>query len=161
MKRRVRIEECPEGDEEIVIRCRTVTPEILALQKRLEQSDDGTGLRVIGLKMGESECFVPTDRILFFVTEGSRTVAHTADRIYCTGYRLYELTDRLPSSFIRASKSCVLNTARVCEVRRGVTGIGEVFFEGSNKRAFVSRMYYPAFRQTLEEARLKSSGSIG
>lgn len=147
-KRKVRIEIDPGAEEEIVIRCKALTPELEALRRMAM----GEGEELL-LTLGEEEFFVPRGEILFFESADGRTAAHTAARMFYTEHKLYELEELLRGSFLRVSKSCILNLRAVSSIRRDVTGICEVRFTGSSKKVYVSRMYYKTFRETLLEMR--------
>ena len=157
MGRKVRIELDPDiPEEEVIIRCPEITPEILKLQK-LAEGDGGQRQNAeISLSLGDREYFVAVKNILFFETSDSRTAAHTSDRMYYTDKKLFELSEFLPSDFMRVSKSCIVNLQRISSIRRDVTGVCEVFFEGSEKRIYVSRMYYKPFREKLLELRIRN-----
>ena len=153
MAKSVRIEIDPNGSDDIVIVCKELTPEILEIEKlinggRKSESD-------MLLTLGGSEYLIEYGDILFFETVGERTAAHTADRMYYTDKRLYELCDSLPKSFFRVSKSCIVNIDRIASMKRELTGVCDISFRGSNKTAFVSRMYYKPFYERLTEIRLK------
>lgn len=155
MKHKVRIETCPEGQEEIVIRCSEITPEVERLRRSLEQgaqksADD------IALTLGDREYFVALRDLLFFESADKNTAAHTGANMYYTESRLFELCNTLPPYFMRVSKSCIVNLRSVSSVRREVTGICEVFFYNTSKKIYVSRMYYKPFRERLSEVRLSN-----
>lgn len=153
MKRIVRVELDPSADaEEIVIRCKAMTPELQALRALAES---GGALRdsALPLTYGGAEYLVPPSEILFFCSDGDRTTAHTEDRMYSCGKKLYELPDLLPACFMRVSKSCVANLRRITFLKKDLTGVCEAGFgTPGGKRIFVSRMYYKAFRERLIEA---------
>ena len=157
MGRKVRIELDPGvPEEEVIIRCPEITPEILRLQK-LAEGDGGSRRNAeISLTLGDREYFVAVKDILFFETSDNRTAAHTSDHMYYTEMKLFELSDFLPNTFMRVSKSSIVNMQRISSIRRDVTGVCEVFFDGSEKRIYVSRMYYKPFREKLLEIRLRS-----
>lgn len=74
MKIRVEIDsEAPE--EEIVLRCRELTPEVVKLQQLLAKQIKSAGQII--LYQNDTEYYLETDRILFFETEGSQVLAHT------------------------------------------------------------------------------------
>ena len=106
------------------------------------------------LTQGEKEFFLPITQILFFESSDSRTFAHTATEIFTTRLRLYELEDRLPSTFIRASKSVIINTSHILSVTRNLTGPSLVQFTKSHKQINASRSYYPSLRDKLNERTL-------
>ena len=153
MNKNVRIEVDPSADEEIVIKCRELTPGVLALKNAVENASAGGG-EDIALTLGESEYFISLRDILFFESADERTAAHTSDHMYYTGRKLFELTENLPGYFMRVSKSCIVNLRLISSIHREVTGICEVCFCGSVKKIYVSRMYYKAFRERLIEVRL-------
>ena len=93
--------------------------------------------------------------ILFFETEDNQVFAHTKKDVYQTKYRLYELEELLPGSFIRVSKSTILNVSHVLSIKKNLTASSEVWFEGTHKQVYVSRNYYKQLKQRLEEKRLK------
>lgn len=141
------------AEEEIIVR----TPE---LNDRTEHL-----LRIIGDALGccselaldynGEEHYVQISKLLFFETDGSRLCAHTAERMYGCSLRLCELHKLLPSTFVRASKSCIANTAEVSSIRRSISGVSTVSFRNTHKTVCLSRMYYKSFHDTIEETRLK------
>ena len=175
-RHRVEISADPNGPEKIVIHCREVTDDIRRLQAELEGFEfsavAGNGVdnaactdRVdnayrtnaadpgsrLSLKLGGQEHLVAPGQILFFESEDGKVAAHTAERIYRTEKKLYELEEELPKYFMRVSKGCVLNLKAVSWLKREFTGPCRVGFAGSDKQAYVSRMYYKPFREKLDE----------
>lgn len=150
MKLRIEIsDDCPD---EVVIRCRTVGDEVRRLQTAFE-SALGEGAELV-LSVGETEYFVPVASVLFFETENGRITVHTSDRMYYSDSKLYELEKTLPRSFVRISKSCIANSAKISSISHGFTGPGEVLFSGSDKKVYVSRMYYKILKETIYETRI-------
>ena len=105
----------------------------------------------LSLKLGGQEHLIAPEQILFFESEDGKVAAHTAGRIYRTEKKLYELEEQLPKYFMRVSKACVLNLKAVSWLKREFTGPCRVGFAGSDKQAYVSRMYYKPFREKLDE----------
>lgn len=105
----------------------------------------------LSLKLGVQEHLIAPEQILFFESEDGKVAAHTAGRIYRTEKKLYELEEQLPKYFMRVSKACVLNLKAVSWLKREFTGPCRVGFAGSDKQAYVSRMYYKPFREKLDE----------
>lgn len=151
MRFKVRVEIDPECDEEIIIRCRNVSDEISRIESLVSSIDSGE----MELELGNKLYFVKTEQILFFETDGSKTAAHTVDRMYYTDLKLYELQERLPKSFMRISKSCIININAVSSIHKEITGICEAFFRDTVKKVYVSRGYYKQFREKINETRLK------
>ncbi|MCM1282945.1 MAG: LytTR family transcriptional regulator DNA-binding domain-containing protein [Muribaculaceae bacterium] len=152
MKIRVEIDD-NLAEEEILIRCRRLDEEALAIQKRINEAVNA-GLK-LAVTRGETEYYLSLSEILFFETGDNAVAVHTAGGIYTTRLRLYELEELLPGSFLRASKSAIINTGKVRSLRKNIAGASEVEFYGSSKRAFVSRNYFKLLMDKLEEKRLK------
>lgn len=150
---RVRIE-IEEGlaEEEVIIRCGQLTDSIVSLENYI--SKQSSGKKCLSLGCGETEYYMPIDEIYFFETEGRELRAHTADKIFTCGYKLYELEELLPGSFMRISKSAIANLDRIYSITRNLTASSVVEFSGSNKKAMVSRGYYKVLVDKLNARKL-------
>ncbi len=148
---KVKLEIDPECDEEIIIRCKGITKEVVELESYLSKTTSKT----LDLFIGNNEYFINTDELLFFETASDKVTAHSKDKMYYTNLKLYELEEILPKSFMRVSKACILNLNAVSSISRDITGIGEISFRNTIKKVYVSRGYYKLFREKLNETRLK------
>ena len=151
MKLKIEIEQGAE--REVIIRADEIDDEVKRVRAALEKAISFSG--EIALKSAGGEVFMPYTEIFFFEVQGDRTYAHTRSDCYVCSLRLTELTDILPKSFCRATKSSLVNTMKIRSITRSPTGVGEVAFNGTEKRAFISRMYYKEVREIIEETRLK------
>ena len=97
------------------------------------------------------EYYFPLKNVLFFETDGEHIYAHTADDAFFIKYRLYELENMLPRSFVRVAKSTIVNSAKVYSVTRNITSASLIQFAGSHKQVFASRNYYKDLQQRLQE----------
>ncbi len=149
MKLRIEIDDALE--DEIIIRSRSFNDEVRRLQNAIESV---TGNSELVLTKGDDEYFLPISDILFFETADGRIAAHTANEMYFSEEKLYKLEELLPRYFVRVSKSCILNSAKVDSLRKGLTGSAEAYFRGSFKKAYISRMYYKILKDTIYETRL-------
>jgi len=151
---KVTIEIDEKLDEEIVvIRCKNLDDRIIQIQKMLvEQSSKD--LTMFLLK-NDKEYYITLDEILFFETENKQIRAHTKNDIYETSYKLYELEELLPGSFMRISKSSIVNINHIYSITRNITSSSMVEFAGSHKQVYVSRNYYKALVERLAEKRRK------
>ena len=150
---KLRIEIDPNGPEEVVIKTKAVTDKLQNLQSVLERELGASG--EIALRRGDEEFYLPYRDLLFFETEGKTVAAHTKDEVFLSTMHLNELLVLLPRSFTRASKSCIVNTAKICSIQRSPTGVSVARFNGSEKTLYISRMYYRIVREIIEETRLK------
>ena len=150
MKLRIEIE--PGAPEEVILRAPEVNATVRRVRHALEQSLEKPG--EIAVRRGGEEIFLPCSEICYFEVVDDRVYADTADDAFVCPMRLSELGDLLPRAFTRASKSCVVNTAKIRSINRSPTGVSEASFNGTDKRIFISRMYYKIVREVIEETRL-------
>ena len=148
MKIRIDLDETLKEDE-VVIHCRSIDSQILSIQKTVSDII-GRGHSFV-LYKEDKEYYVPLDQILFFETCADGISAHTADNVFQTKYRLYELEEILPGDFIRVSKSTILNTSKIYSLTKNITSTSVVQFDNSVKEVYVSRSYYKALKIKLEE----------
>ena len=150
MKVRIDIQDDLKEDE-IVIRCVCINETIVQIQNLL--SNLGNDTKNLTLMKGDTEYFVPQEQILFFETEGKSVLAHTAEKMYETQYRLYELEELLPRYFMRVSKSTIVNLNQIYSITRNITASSLVEFYGTIKKVYVSRNYYKALIDRMGEKR--------
>lgn len=148
MRVRVELTDGTEEDE-VVIRCGRVDDTVQKLFRSItEQSGPECGL--VFYKQNR-EFYFPLGNVLFFETQGECVCAHTADDAYLVKRRLYELEQTLPRSFIRASKSAIVNVRKIYSVTRDLSSSSLIQFIGSHKQIYASRHYYRELRQRLQE----------
>lgn len=150
MKVRIEIEEELQ-EEEVVIRCSRVDEQILKIQAAI--MEHAGGRQHIALKNGDTEYYLPLEEILFFETENKTVYAHTRDKMLETEYKLYELEELLPGSFMRISKSAIVNLEPIYSITRNLTASSVVEFVHSHKQIYVSRNYYKPLVERLAEKR--------
>ncbi len=150
MKVRIDIQSDLEEDE-IVIRCASINETILQIQNLI--SNFGMATKSFTLLKGDTEYFIPQEQILFFETESKTVVAHTAEKMYETQYKLYELEELLPTYFMRISKSTIVNLNQIYSITRNLTASSKVEFYDSIKKVYVSRNYYKALIDRMEAKR--------
>ena len=148
---KIRIEMSEGVQEEVVIRCREITPEIIRLQQLLSGNSDRTNQFLV--YKGDTEYYLNVNDIIFFETDGNAVMAHTRDDVYETRRKLYELEELLGGRFQRISKSAIVNVDKVYSIKRNVTSSSAIEFQGTHKQIYVSRAYYKVLREKLEEKR--------
>lgn len=142
----------PSSEREVIIKAPEYDDEVAKIRAAVDSaSADGE----IALRSGQSEVFVKRSEIYFFEVSDDKTYAHTARDCFTTPLRLLELEGILPGTFCRASKSVLVNAMKIRSMTRSPTGVGEASFSGSEKKIYISRMYYKAVRDVIEEVRLK------
>ncbi len=150
MKIKIEFEENLQ-EEEIIIRCNSLTEKIQKIQKTLSEVEN-TKEKMILFK-NETEYYLNLEDILFFETGLHGIEAHTIDNIFQCKFKLYELEEILPGSFMRISKSAILNTNKVYAINRNLTASSVIEFKNTYKQVYVSRNYYKPLKNKLEEKR--------
>ncbi len=146
---KVTIEIVPEATEcEVTIKCSGVNEEVVRIQKLLSES--AAQPSQISFFKADSEYFLPLGNILFFETDGGLIRAHTADDEFEAKYKLYELEEKLPSYFLRISKSTILNTRKLYSITKNLAGASKIEFQGTYKTVYCSRNYYKALKERIE-----------
>ncbi len=157
MKRmKLRVELVGENDEqEIIVRCHARNTKVRLLERAMAMLLDADGEMI--LTLAGTEYYVAQKDILFFETADGKIAAHTADQMYYTSHRLLDLEAILPPSFVRASKSCIINASAVASLAHNLTGASLVTFYGSDKVVYASRSYYKVLRDKIHEIRFPIS----
>ena len=131
-------------ETEIIINCRQVDEEIMRICVGLRIFDK----KVAGLLDGQTFILNVSD-ILYAETVDRKTFLYTAAGVYETSLKLYELEERLAGEdFIRATKSCVLNFAKVKSLRGDFGGRMLCILENGEK-VTVSRQYAITIKEKL------------
>ena len=147
MKLRIEITDCKE--DEVVIKCRELTPLIAEIQKAI--ADKAAKMPAMVFYKEKEEYYFPLTDILFFETENETVYAHTAADTFRTEYRLYELQGMLPEKFVRVSKSAIVNTVHILSISKNIASSSLIKFHKSHKQIYVSRLYYKELRLRLSE----------
>lgn len=138
-------------EEEVVIRCHSLDSKIYQIQHAISEATKMQNQFVF--YQGETEYYLSLEEIMFFETQDSRIAVHTADDIYQTRYKLYELEELLPGYFIRISKSTILNLKAIRSIQRNITSTSLVTLKDTHKQVYVSRRYYKLLKEKLQEMR--------
>ena len=141
------------NEDEIIIRCSKLDGRTQKIYDSLmEIAREG---KHFVLYKEKTEYFFPLEKVLFFETGNNCISAHTANDVYTTNYKLYELEEILPGNFMRVSKSTIINLNHIYSISRNLTASSEVQFANTHKQVYVSRYYYRSLKCRLEEKREK------
>ena len=146
MKLRIEVTDgMPES--EVIIRCGRVDETI----QKLQQYILSLSAPKLVFHKGAKEYYLPLEEILFFETDGEQVHAHTKNDAYRVKYRLYELEEMLPRSFTRAAKGTIVNISHIYAIERNLTASSRIRFAGTHKQIYVSRHYYGALKEKMNE----------
>lgn len=94
-----------------------------SLLQLIEQMNPKKEIHSISVKSGDKILFVPLGDISFFQAEDKYVLLNTVDsKQYIMNYTISSLEEKLPSSFIRISRSTIVNTVRIKELERYFSG---------------------------------------
>ena len=148
MKLRIEVTDGSTEDE-VIVRCGRVDDTVQKLQAYIQS----LSAPKMTFYKGAQEYYFPLEKILFFETEGEQIYAHTKNDAFRVKYRLYELEEMLPHYFVRAAKGTIVNTAQIYAINRNLTASSQVEFAGTHKQIYVSRHYYGALKEKMNERR--------
>lgn len=130
---------------EIVVNCKLVDENLLKMIAAIRCFDR----KITGTKDGK--LFVlEVDDIYYFELVDKKTFMYMDKDVYENTMRLYELEEKFSNSdFFRASKSTIINLAKVKVITPVFGGKLEVILENDEK-LMVSRQYVPLLKSKLE-----------
>ena len=131
-------------EPEVVIRCRRMDEGVARLMELLRLSD----ARLTGVRDGETHVLDP-GQVLYIDTADRATFLYTADGVYETPLRLYELEERLGGrEFLRVSKSTIINFDQVRALRPDFGGRMRLTMS-NGEVVMANRQYVPAIKARL------------
>lgn len=132
---RVTIEDAPSKEaEEIIIRCKSLTARQLRAVEILRSQ------RTIVGYLDTAAFQLAVEDIYYVEAVERKTFAYGESETYEIKQRLYEFEDDMDDSFVRVSKSMILNWVKVASLRPLMNGRLEALLENGEK-VTVSRQY--------------------
>lgn len=137
-------EDASLNDVEVSVRAPRLSDEVVGIISSLKLHD----FKLTGFSDGAAR-IVPATRVLYFESVDKKTFFYTAEGVFETQMRLYEIEDGLAScGFVRTGKSVVLNLKEVSSLRSEIGG--RMLATLSNgERTVISRAYAPRIRKLL------------
>lgn len=142
---KVSIEEISkEQEEEIVIRCHEVNDEILKLLNKLKSE------RPVLLGYDENNIHrLRIEDVYYFEAVDNKVFIYCKKKVFESKQKLYELEETFRGKrFFRASKSIIINLAKISFVRPSLSGRFEAKLDNGEKVS-VSRHYVPILKKML------------
>lgn len=151
MKIKIEIDDSLDEDE-ITIKCKEFDESIKKIQTAISSATSSNQNFVF--YKNETEYYFPLSSILFFESDENKILAHSADDVFTVKYKLYELEEILPRSFMRVSKSTIINTSKIYSISKNISSSSLVKFPNTYKQVYISRYYYKGLKEKLNEKRL-------
>lgn len=139
------IEFIRQGEDEVVIRCREITPQV----QRLLDALQSPSTRLIGTSGGRQHVIDP-EGILYIESVDGRTFVCTAEAVLQVEHSLVQLETLLDGvRFFRCSKSMILNIDRVTALKSLACNRIDATMQGG-EHIIISRTYASEFRRRLK-----------
>ncbi|MDE7479288.1 MAG: LytTR family transcriptional regulator DNA-binding domain-containing protein [Lachnospiraceae bacterium] len=142
---KITIMEPAEGEEdEIIIRCRHMDKQLLKLIYAVKAGQD----KITAVQNGNYFQVMP-EEIYYFEAVDNRVFLYLEKEVYETKLKLYELENIFQGTdFFRASKSCIVNLAKVRSLSPAFNGRFEALMKNGEK-VIISRQYVPVLKEKL------------
>lgn len=137
------VEEDPNrrDEPEIIVRCASIDAKLRRIIEQIRLYSFALDAKQDGISRK-----VPLEQIFYIESVQNRTFFYLGDEVLESDLKLYELEVMLSgSSFVRISKSCILNTSAVRSVSADINGRLIVMLE-NGERVVVSKHYSADFR---------------
>ena len=129
---------------EVTIVCDKTDRQVLDIVARLRMFDR----KVTGGSNGSTHV-VNAEDILYVESVDKHTFFYTANDVYETALRLYEMEERLEGcDFLRVAKGCVVNFRRIASLRPEMNGRLMATMD-NGEQVVISRQYAPDVRRKL------------
>lgn len=141
----------PEEEERAELFVHKEDREIKSLGRYLELEQFRWG--ILMCQRGKDICRLSVKEVLYIESIQDVQHIHTEKETYTTKQRLYLLKEELPQSFVRISKSVILNMEKVKEYRPLMGGMMMAEFANGEK-TYISRKYLKELREKIKEGAL-------
>ena len=131
-------------DIAILIKCPAITEEIRKVEALLSNSK-----QKLFCIQNQKKRLVDKQDVLYVESVDKRSFLYTADEVYESNLKLYELEELLdPSGFFRSAKSQIINIAKIKSLCPDFGGRIEVEMENGEK-VIISRQYAGGFKERI------------
>lgn len=142
---KITIMDVPDGEEdEIIVRCRHIDKQLLKLIYAVRAGQE----KILALR-GNEYVQISPEKIYYFEAVDNKVFLYLEKDVYEVKQKLYELEERFSGTdFFRASKSCIVNLAKVKSLSPAFNGRFEAHMQNGEK-VIISRQYVPILKEKL------------
>ncbi|MBR0270557.1 MAG: LytTR family transcriptional regulator [Methanobrevibacter sp.] len=119
------------------------------IQKAISLLEDESVNSMIAVKKGKDITFLKFDEIYMFRVEDKQVKVYTENDNFLVKKALYQIEKMLDSSFIRISKSTIINLDKIDRVAPSLKGMMFIMLKNGLKDN-ISRKYLPEFKKSLD-----------
>ncbi|MDD5936388.1 MAG: LytTR family DNA-binding domain-containing protein [Clostridiales bacterium] len=133
-----------EKEEEIIVRCYEVTPELIQIVGQLKKGNTS----LIGYD-GENIYRLRYQEVYYFESVDNKVFIYTKNKVYESKMKLYEIEEACSTKkLLRASKSTIINITKIAYIRPTISGRFEAILD-NGETVVVSRQYVPVLKEKL------------
>ncbi|TSI02530.1 LytTR family DNA-binding domain-containing protein [Lysinibacillus sp. BW-2-10] len=141
---KVSIEEIDrDQEEEILIRCYEVTHEIHEIVNTIHMDNP-----ILPGYLNDTIHRVKLSDIYYFEAVDGKVFFYCKDQVFEVKQKLYELETMCSKKCFRASKSTIINIAKISTIYPTISGRFEAILD-NNERLVISRQYVPVLKEKL------------
>ncbi len=143
------VDPLPNEEEEIIIKCASLSPKVMELITELKREEGGTGIQKLHVYLdGEIHLIEPAD-VFYFEYVDQKVFAYCKSKVYEIRSKLYEIEEMFPKKdFIRVSKACILNLNKINSLSPTFGGRFEAHLKNGEK-VIISRQYVNHLKEAL------------
>lgn len=121
-----------------------------SVQKIIQTVEGIDRLTEINGKLDEDIFQLKIEDIASFRTQQKQVVAVSNGKVFNTKYRLYELEEQLPNTFIRISKSEIVNQHAIIKLQLEANGLIRMYLKNlDDDYTYSSRRYLKSIKERL------------
>jgi len=133
----------PGAEEEIIVRCHNISPELLSVLNTLKTSDN-----MLIANLGKDIHRVDPVDIFYIETVDKKTFIYCKHEVYESKQKLYELEELGLRNFYRVSKSVIVNLRKIKALSPSLSGRVEVILT-NGERVIIARPYVSELKKNL------------
>lgn len=142
-------------EDEIIVKCGKIDSRMMNVLNSLKNGEaasaavEATERKKLTFYKDGKIVLVNQDDVFYFESVEDKTFAYTADQVFETKSRIYQLEEMLPArDFFRASKAVIVNLNRIQSLSPAFGGRFEAVLENGYK-VIISRMYVAGLKKVL------------
>ena len=141
---KITIEEPQVGtEEEIIVRCHSISPELMSVLNTLKTADT-----MLIASLGSDIYRISPADIYYIETVDKKTFLYCKDEVYESKQKLYEFEALAMKNFYRVSKSVIINLRKIKALSPSLSGKVEVILTNS-ERVIIARPYVRELKKSL------------
>ena len=111
--------------------------------------EDDSKMDMLAVKKGKDISFLDFDEIFMIRVEDKQVIVYTQEDKYSIKKALYQVEESLNPSFVRISKTTVVNIKKIDRVAPSLRGMMFIMLKNGLKDN-ISRKYLPEFKKALD-----------